>query len=242
MAISKNTLKTTRKVHKTLAYILAIQIFFWLLGGFIMSVIPLEKVHGDHLVQRQQVNPFSQSDYLYSLDKLTARHTNVEGIRFEFFLDTPLYHVKTSEQELYINALSGQIFMPPNKEAIIQQANNYYQHDDNITKVERLAKGPAEAGNKPNLWAVSFDDSINSTLYFSQQSGKFITVRSDLWRLFDFVWMLHIMDYDEREDFNNPLLITFAFSALLFSLSGIILLSQGIGAKKRRIVKKITAK
>jgi exosortase/archaeosortase len=61
-----------------------------------------------------------------------------------------------------------------------------------------------------------------------------ITVRSDIWRVFDFFWMLHIMDYDEREDFNNPLLISFAASSVFFSFTGFILLLQNIRLRTRK--------
>ena len=37
-------------------------------------------------------------------------------------------------------------------------------------------------------------------------SGEVTAVRHDRWRLFDWFWMLHIMDYDERSDFSTPLL------------------------------------
>jgi len=39
--------------------------------------------------------------------------------------------------------------------------------------------------------------------------------------------MLHIMDYDTRDDFNHPLLVIAAASALLFALSGAVLLVLG---------------
>ena len=58
--------------------------------------------------------------------------------------------------------------------------------------------------------------------------------RTDNWRLFDFVWMLHIMDYTERSNFNNPLLISFSAAALLFTVSGIVLLWQRFRPRKRR--------
>lgn len=49
-------------------------------------------------------------------------------------------------------------------------------------------------------------------------------VRTDMWRLFGFFWMLHIMDYKERENFNHPLLISAAGLALITVLAGLVLL------------------
>ncbi len=51
-----------------------------------------------------------------------------------------------------------------------------------------------------------------------------MTRRHELWRVFDFVWMLHIMDYDTRENVNNPLLRVFTWAAALMALSGAWLL------------------
>lgn len=51
--MNKRIFKTARKLHKWLGYFLVIQIFAWLLGGLFMSAMPLEKVHGKHLANRQ---------------------------------------------------------------------------------------------------------------------------------------------------------------------------------------------
>jgi exosortase/archaeosortase len=74
------------------------------------------------------------------------------------------------------------------------------------------------------VWRVNFADEEETSLYVSMTEARVVARRSEKWRLFDFFWMLHIMDYEERHDFNNPLLITFSVSALLFAFSGIFLL------------------
>jgi hypothetical protein len=47
--------------------------------------------------------------------------------------------------------------------------------------------------------------------------------------------MLHIMDYDERSNFNNPLLISTAAASLLFTLTGILLLWQRYRPRRRQL-------
>ena len=44
--------------------------------------------------------------------------------------------------------------------------------------------------------------------------------RSDLWRTYDFLWSLHIMDYRGRESFHHPLLIVAASVGMLTVVSG----------------------
>ncbi|HEY5612201.1 MAG TPA: 2Fe-2S iron-sulfur cluster-binding protein, partial [Lysobacter sp.] len=67
-------------------------------------------------------------------------------------------------------------------------------------------------------------DGDATTLYVSAQDGRILERRNDSWRVFDFVWMLHIMDYTGRQDFNNPLVIMAASGGLWIALSGFWLL------------------
>jgi hypothetical protein len=61
-----------------------------------------------------------------------------------------------------------------------------------------------------------------------------VSRRHELWRIFDFVWMLHIMDYDERENVNNLLLRGMTLLALTTSLSGAWLLFFAFPRKRRK--------
>jgi ABC-type Mn2+/Zn2+ transport system permease subunit len=60
-------------------------------------------------------------------------------------------------------------------------------------------------------------------------------VRTRWWRTFDFVWGLHIMDLQTREDTHHPILIFFALLAVIGALFGCILMfrrrSARVGAK-----------
>jgi hypothetical protein len=60
--------------------------------------------------------------------------------------------------------------------------------------------------------------------------------RSTLWRVYDFLWSLHIMDFKNHEDFNTPLLIVATGLALAMVVTGIILFPSRLGynAWKRR--------
>src|SRR3546814_3701261 len=74
------------------------------------------------------------------------------------------------------------------------------------------------------IWRVPFEDGEGTTLYVSGQDGRVLERRNDTWRIFDFVWMLHIMDYTGRQDFNNPLVIMAGSGGLWIALSGFWLL------------------
>lgn len=232
--MNKRLFKYARKLHKWLGYLLAIQIFAWLIGGLVMSAIPLEKVHGKHLAARSLENPFTQADYPTSLDNIVAQVANPTKISYTHFLTTPIIAVTNENAEHIFNGLTGRPFAAPNQSQIIANANAHLLIDAHVTQAKKLKTGIREVGYKHNIWQVSYDDLLSTTIYLSSNSGEVITVRSTLWRIFDFFWMLHIMDYDEREDFNNPLLISFAASSVLFSVTGIILLFQTVRLKRRK--------
>jgi len=231
----KNIFKPARKLHKWLGYLLALQILAWLLGGLIMSAIPLEKVHGKHLATRTLNNSFTQADYIASLDDIASQVANPTQIIFESFLTTPIITVTNKDEQQSFNGITGRPFEPPTKIQITANAKAHLLINAQPVSTLLLKQGTREVGYKSNIWQVQFDDTFNTTLYLSANNGKVVTVRSTLWRIFDFFWMLHIMDYDEREDFNNPLLISFAAISVLFCLSGILLLIQNI--RRQRFIR-----
>ncbi|WP_372761135.1 hypothetical protein [Pseudoalteromonas sp.] len=235
----KKLFKPARKLHKWLGYLLAVQLLAWLLGGLVMSAIPLEKVHGKHLAERTLPNPFTQQNYTASLDKITAQVTNPTHITFEHFLTTPLITVTNNSGQRSFHGISGEPFQAPTKQQITANAQAHLLINAQPISTTFIAQGDREAGYNPHIWQVQFDDSINTTLYLSATNGKVITVRSTIWRIFDFFWMLHIMDYDARENFNNLLLISFAATSVLFCLCGMLLLLQGIKLRKfKRLIQR----
>ncbi|KPH93606.1 hypothetical protein AMS58_16240 [Pseudoalteromonas porphyrae] len=232
--MNKRIFKHARKFHKWLGYLLAIQIFAWLLGGLVMSAIPLEKVHGKHLAARSINNPFNQADYPTSLDNIVLQVPQPTQITYSHFLTTPIITVNNSEGEHSFNGLTGRPFLPPSKTQIIANAHAHLLIEAKVNNAVILTTGPREVGYKQNIWQVTFDDTFSTTLYLSADNGNVITVRSTIWRIFDFFWMLHIMDYDEREDFNNPLLISFSACSVLFCITGFILLLQNFRLPRRK--------
>lgn len=232
--MNKRIFKHARKLHKWLAYLLAMQIFAWLLGGLVMSAIPLEKVHGKHLAMRQLDNPFKQQDYTASLDSIVTQINEPQQISYRHFLTTPIIVVTTAQGESSFNGRTGQLLVAPTQQNIIANAKAHLLINAAVKHANQLEIGPREVGYKKNLWQVQFDDLWSTTLYLSAVNGQVITVRSTIWRIFDFFWMLHIMDYDEREDFNNPLLISFSATSVLFCLTGILLLLQNVRLRRRK--------
>ena len=76
---------------------------------------------------------------------------------------------------------------------------------------------------------------LRFTFYLSPATGELVSRRHELWRVFDIVWMLHIMDYDERENVNNWLLRGFTWLAVLTALSGAWLLWFAFPRRRKKV-------
>ena len=63
----------------------------------------------------------------------------------------------------------------------------------------------------------------NINIYIDPYSAKIVAIRSNQWRIWDFMWGLHIMDWNERDDIGNVFLKIFSILALLSAISGIYL-------------------
>lgn len=234
--------KAALSVHRWTGLVLGTQLLFWILGGFIMAVLPLEKVHGKHLAQAPKKHQAIEK-HSYSLDSLIQKqHENIENIEITYAANTPVYVVSTSAGSIVYNAITGKKQIPLTEDKIKLLAKSYYLKEADISRTELHYFPPHEASRaKSSVWQIDFDDAWSTSLYLDPLTGNLMNTRSTMWRFFDFVWMLHIMDYDTRDDINNPILITFSFVATLFTLSGFVLLYQRFKPRTRRASARQTA-
>ena len=64
--------------------------------------------------------------------------------------------------------------------------------------------------------------------YVDAGSGEIVARRTRFWRVYDFMWGLHIMDLQGREDTHNPWIVSFALLALVMVLLALVLLPLAI--------------
>lgn len=222
-----------RKAHKWLGLFLGLQVVVWSLSGLYMTVVHIDTIHGDHLV-RQAATPAIYAGALQDPLALAVRE-NATGIRLAWVDKRPIYVAEGPTGERAYSAISAAPLEPPSERTIRNLASSYYTGSEPIATTELITEVPGEIrGRKPPLWRVEFDHWNRPTFYLSPLTGELLSRRHELWRVFDVVWMLHIMDYDERENVNNPLLRAFTWGAVLMALSGIWLLFYAFPRRKKK--------
>jgi len=210
-----------RKVHRYLGWLVLLQLICWFGSGLVMSLLPIDQVRGEHLRHVLMAPDWSQAISPATLARQHPQHQ----LKLSQQGTIPLYQFSKNNEQLFYSALTGELVAPLTEVQVQDLAIRQYQGSAGIHNIQHLHQSPFEVRHlAAPLWQVQFADDESSTFYLEEYSGKLVSVRTNNWRLFDFVWMLHIMDYQHREDFNHPLLIFFSATALFFTLTGALLL------------------
>jgi len=225
-----------RKTHKWLALLLAVQAVFWTLSGVYMTAVHIDIIHGDRLVKTQPAVPV---DVTGLIDPVHLLHLapGLRSARLERQLGEPVYVVESEDGKALFDARSGAKLSPLTEAQARARAKALFAEDGEVVSAEFITKAPLEVQTRPvPLWRVEFEGAWRPTFYISPYTGELVSRRHDLWRTFDFVWMFHIMDYDDRQDVNNPLIRIFTWMAVATAATGGWLLLYSF-RKKRRVRK-----
>lgn len=220
-------------VHKWLALLVAIQVLFWVGSGLFFTLYPIEQVRSEHLIRPVQPQAVDTTTFgaLANIrgpageapTKLTLDYRASDQVIVAEFGDAPpsMFDADTLQQ------LSP---LTPDAAAVIARAHvTIAEAPASITRVE--AETPEYRGALP-AYRVQFEDN-GLAVYVAEQTGVVTARRSDLWRVYDFLWALHIMDWQNHEDFNHPLLITTAALTLISVIAGIVLLPFRLRTRRR---------
>lgn len=220
-------LRLLRPLHKWLGLLIGLQILLWFSGGLVMSALPLEQVRGEDRAQ----SPMPAALVLPSLSPqaLVQRQglSQLHQITLRSLMSRPVYEVHSAAGTRLYDGQDGTL-LPPIDEALARRiaAQDYVGSAAIATASLLTRETGTEYREKPlPAWRIQFDDERATTLYIAADTGAITARRNSLWRVFDFFWMLHVMDYQTRDDFNHPLLIGAAALALLMALSGLWLLT-----------------
>lgn len=225
-------------MHRYLGIFIGIQFVFWTVGGLYFSWTNIKEIRGDHLrVEHEQSIAIDKTFVAPQIPaaKLVASGVarSIEKVRIVDVLGTPHYEIgyrtPDDKDELAVaDALTGNVRAAFTEAEAIRIATSALRTELPLKSVALITKenvgGHHEYREKPlPAWAVSFENSDNLTVYLSQQTGQIGAFRTGNWRIFDFLWMLHTMDFNERDNINNWLLRGFSALGLLTIASGFLL-------------------
>lgn len=219
-------LKTSRKYHKWLMLFIGIQFLFWSVTGMYMVSMDIHHIHGEPLLEKHD-QTLNVNNVSYSINALLKDYPEAESIKLVNFMEQQVYRFSVDDDKLVIDAATG-VRLPVVDQALARKIANYYYSGSEGIAANKLINSaqnmPAELSPRHlPVWQVTFDHFAEPTFYISQQTGDVVTKRHDYWRLFDWMWRFHIMDYDDGENVANWFLLVVALLGCLAALTGAVL-------------------
>lgn len=210
--------------HNWLGLLLGLQVILWMLSGAVMSLFDIELVRGRTNAVATYPPELLASNYA-SPGGVIARTPGATSLTLSFVLDRPAYVVSGSAGAALFDAETGEKLSPLSEARARLVAERDFIGRGKTGGGVLLDEAPHECGCAAPVWSFRFDDKLRTRLYVSPDTGAVLARRNEIWRMYDFFWMLHILDFKEREDFNNPLLRTAAVTGTLFALTGAYLVA-----------------
>ncbi len=235
-----------RKIHRYLGLVIGIQFIFWTLGGLFFAWSDIDQIHGDpNRKSEQLISEFKDwknpSDVFTNIEMDTPIDSLISFSTINF-LGHPFYQIhfisSTDEKIVLANVNSGLVRSPLNKKEAENLAIAGFTPKSEILSTiylteNMVGKHHEYRGQPLPAYAIKFDHKSGSTVYVSTEFGTITKIRNSNWRIFDYMWMMHTMDYQGRDHFGNILLRIFSILGLLTILSGFTLYFNGLILRRK---------
>ncbi|MCF6225795.1 MAG: PepSY domain-containing protein [Xanthomonadales bacterium] len=231
-----NMAKIIRKTHRWAGLILGVQLLLWTVSGFYFALIPIEEIRGEHLAVSAKSFELASLESFQApglaLNGFMSQHPTavISSVSLAHMRGRDVYRIQAliddKPHNRLIDARTGApVAMMQAKEAelIASQLITFSAVADQVDFIEAADADAEFRGRVLPIYSLYYGDESNFNLYLDAWTGELVARRTTYWRIFDFLWMLHIMDYDDRSDFNNNLLRVFALSTVFFVISGFAL-------------------
>lgn len=213
--------RVLRLFHRYLGIILGVQFLFWTISGLYFSWTNIDEIHGDQF-KVIDYKPDFNNKTLFPLSGLDI-NSNIQLIELREVNDTPHYWINN---RMLFNALTGEKKDGVSESEAIGIAGKNIISTLEVKNIEIITETGKhhEYRERPlPAYVISYEHPDEIKAYVSQADGKFQTVRHKSWRWFDFLWMIHTMDYYSRDNFNTFLLRAFSLLAVVTVISGFVL-------------------
>ena len=216
-----------KKLHKWVGLIAGIQVLLWALSGLMLSILDPAKVSGDQWTHETEPRPqvFDHGTILEPEELPAQIIGGALGINLDLDTGIPVYRILRADGTTSrINAYDGSVIVTTQQDAERLARRDFTGDGDIISVIRGTAPDLETRDSAGDYWRVNFSDQASTSIYISVSSGDILERRNSYWRVFDFFWSLHIMDYSGHEDINNALVIGVALITIWLGLSGFLLL------------------
>ncbi|MEY4870261.1 MAG: hypothetical protein RIS11_1455 [Pseudomonadota bacterium] len=191
-----------------------------------MSFLPIDKVRGEHLVNRDVVTTIPAGIRFADPAQISIKaKAPVEAINWHMLGGQMVAEVTTAKGIMLFDAQTGELIPPVGATQATVIANAAWKSAAKPTsKASRVTAESPEYRAALPAWRIAYADPDATSIFVAADTGRITAVRTGTWRLYDFFWSLHIMDWKNHENFNTWWLLAFAIGGLILGLAGSVLL------------------
>lgn len=211
-----------RRWHMWLGWLVAVPMLFWTVSGLVMVARPNAEVRGTALLRDPAPLMLSAPAIAPALQGMPVTNLTLEsraaGPRWVILLAGEPHRSRLADP------LTGRLLPKLGAAEAQHEVVSRYTGKARVTDVIRInpASPPIDLNRPLDAWRVRMDNGTH--FYVDVGSGEIVARRTRFWRVYDFMWGLHIMDLQGRRDTNNPWVVTFALLALVMTLMALVLL------------------
>jgi uncharacterized iron-regulated membrane protein len=227
MAFSRMMLRFARW-HIWLGWAVGLPILMWAVTGLWMVARPIEEVRGEHLRAEDAAIDPAGIAFPQNIGE------PVHEARLVAQPDGPAWIITAADGRRWrYSARFGTATPPVVQDEARRIAEAAYAGKARLAGVSYLPAGeaPTDARASAAVWQARFAD--GTRVYIDDATGEVLALRTGQWRLYDFLYGLHIMDPQAHEDAHNPFAIAFAALAVIGATLGCVLLFRRRKARPR---------
>ncbi|NJO25653.1 MAG: hypothetical protein HC867_07680, partial [Bacteroidia bacterium] len=189
-----------------------IQLLLWTVSGIYFSWTNIKHIKGDDIrkeepylnLSKAVISPVVAIQTISNKDTVIA----VQAVQIISVLDSFYYQVIFNNEyrtkARLVNVTTGCLRNLLDETEAIAVAKSRLSTAGAVTGIKYVSKVSSghEYRNKPlPAYAITFDGAINSTVYVSTELGTVQSLRNSDWRIYDVLWMMHTMDFNDRSNF-----------------------------------------
>lgn len=209
--------------HRWISLAALLQLAAWTVSGTFFAIVPFARVRGASVAgAHQSVIPDPEVVSVKTvMATLAARGIVPTSIELRATPDGVFYLLRAGDDRARLDARTGGE-RPVDRAEAEAIARRDQPGAPTVRNALLISSNAAiEYRERPlPAWRVALSDAAGTVIYVDAISGDVTARRNDLWRTYDFLWSLHIMNYGDRDRFDHPLLAGFGFLGVFTVLSG----------------------
>jgi hypothetical protein len=232
--------------HRWASAVVLAQLSIWILSGLFFASCPIARVRGEHV----EIDASLASDDGAALITpataiaiAAARGIAIDVIELRRSSTGPVWICRGPHHvAVRLDARSGAA-LPVERAEAEAVARQDQRGQPGVAEAVLVERDPPIEYRDHALpaWRVRLADEAGTVVWVDARTAQITARRNDLWRWYDFLWSLHIMDWRERESFHHPLLIIAAALAAIAVASGTTLWIVRLARRVRRSRPRVTA-